>query len=63
MLALAPGVNGPMFLTGWVVALDVVSGVAYVLAVQGNASTSSTTSETIAWVGRIDPVPRPNVVR
>jgi len=42
-------VNGPVFLLGWVVALGVVSGVAYVLAHQGDASTSSTTSDTIAW--------------
>ena len=42
-------VNGPMFLIGWVVALAVVSGAAYVLAVQGDASSNSTTSETIAW--------------
>ena len=42
-------VNGPMFLLGWVVALAVVSGVAYGLANQGNAATDSTTSDTIAW--------------
>ena len=42
-------VNGPMFLLGWVVALAVVSGVAYALANQGNAATDSTTSDTIAW--------------
>lgn len=42
-------VNGPMFLAGWVVALAVVSGVSYVLAVQGDVSTSSSTSNTIAW--------------
>lgn len=41
--------NGPMFLAGWVVALATVSGVSYVLAVRGDASTSSTTSDTIAW--------------
>ena len=38
-----------MFLLGWVVALAVVSGVAYALADQGNAATNSTTSDTIAW--------------
>jgi hypothetical protein len=43
------GVNGPMFLLGWVMALAVVSGVAYALANQGNAATDSTTSDTIAW--------------
>jgi threonine/homoserine/homoserine lactone efflux protein len=42
-------VNGPVFLLGWVVALAVVSGAAYVFADQGDASTSSTTSDTIAW--------------
>ena len=42
-------VNGPMFLLGWVVALAVVSGVAYVLADQANAATDNTTSDTIAW--------------
>ena len=42
-------VNGPMFLLGWVVGLVVVSGVAYAVARQGNASTSSTASDTIAW--------------
>ena len=42
-------VNGPVFLLGWVVALAVVSGVAYVVADQTNASTSNTTSDTISW--------------
>ncbi len=42
-------VNGPMFLLGWVVALAVVSGVAYALADQANAATDTTTSDTIAW--------------
>ncbi len=42
-------VNGLMFLLGWVVALAVVSGVAYVAADQANAATDSTTSDTIAW--------------
>jgi len=42
-------VNGPVFLAGWVLALAVVSGVAYALSDQGNASTSSTASDTIAW--------------
>lgn len=42
-------VNGPVFLFGWSVALAVASGVSYVLAVQGNASTSSAAAETIAW--------------
>jgi threonine/homoserine/homoserine lactone efflux protein len=42
-------VNGPAFLMGWVLALAVVSGVVYVLAVQGNAATSTTTADSIAW--------------
>ena len=42
-------VNGLMFLLGWVVALAVVSGFAYVAADQANAATDSTTSDTIAW--------------
>ena len=42
-------VNGLMFLLGWVVALAVVSGVAYVAADRANAATDSTTSDTIAW--------------
>jgi threonine/homoserine/homoserine lactone efflux protein len=42
-------VNGPMFLLGWVVALAVVSGVAYVLADAGNTSTSTTAADTVSW--------------
>jgi threonine/homoserine/homoserine lactone efflux protein len=42
-------VNGLMFLLGWVVALVVVSGVAYAAADQANAATDSTTTDTIAW--------------
>ena len=42
-------VNGPVFLLGWVLALAVVSGLAYVLADQGNASTSTSASDAIAW--------------
>ena len=42
-------VNGPIFLLGWVVALAVVSGVAYALADGGDASTSTTSADTIAW--------------
>ena len=41
--------NGLMFLLGWVVALAIVSGVAYVAADQANAATDSTTTDTIAW--------------
>ena len=42
-------VNGLLFLLGWAVALALVSGVAYALADQANASTDSTASDTIAW--------------
>ena len=42
-------VNGLVFLLGRVVALAVVSGVAYVAADQANAATDSTASDTIAW--------------
>ena len=42
-------VNGPIFLVGWVVALTVVSGVAYAVADGGDASTSTTSADTIAW--------------
>ena len=42
-------VNGPVFLLGWVLALAVVSGLAYLLAEQGNASTSTSASESIGW--------------
>jgi threonine/homoserine/homoserine lactone efflux protein len=42
-------VNGPAFLIGWVVALAVVSGIAYVLADQADAPTDSTAGDTIAW--------------
>jgi hypothetical protein len=42
-------VNGPIFLLGWVVALAVVSGIAYAVADGGDASTSTTSADTIAW--------------
>ncbi|HEY5248160.1 MAG TPA: GAP family protein [Dermatophilaceae bacterium] len=42
-------VNGPMFLLGWVVALAVVSGVAYVLAGAGSPSTSTAATDTVSW--------------
>ena len=42
-------VNGPLFLLGWVLALAVVSGIAYVVADQSNASSSSSASDTISW--------------
>ena len=40
---------GPVFLLGWVLALAVVSGLAYFLADQGNAATSTSASDSIAW--------------
>jgi len=42
-------VNGPQFLLGWVLALAIVSTVAYVLADQGDVATSTGASDTIAW--------------
>lgn len=42
-------VNGPVFLLGWVLALGVVSGVAYAVAQATNPSTSSSASDTISW--------------
>src|SRR5580765_5744398 len=42
-------VNGPVFLLGWVLALAVVSTVAYVIADESDAATSSTASDTISW--------------
>lgn len=42
-------VNGPMFLIGWVIALAIVSGVAFGLADAGGASTSSGATSSIAW--------------
>jgi predicted transporter len=44
--------NGPAFLVGWVVALAIVSGVAYLLADQADAATDSAPADTIAW-GRV----------
>jgi hypothetical protein len=42
-------VNGPVFLLGWVAALAVVGGVAYTVSDAGDASTSTTASDTISW--------------
>lgn len=42
-------VNGLAFLLGWVLAVAVVSGVAYTLADQADAATSSTAADAIAW--------------
>lgn len=42
-------VNGPAFAAGWVVALAVVSLVAYGLTVQGQNASASSTTEVVAW--------------
>ena len=42
-------VNGPVFVTGWMMTLTVLFGVVYYLADQGDAATSSSTSDTISW--------------
>src|SRR4051794_14186169 len=42
-------VNGPAFALGWILAVALVSGVAYAFADQGDAATSSTAADTIAW--------------
>jgi hypothetical protein len=42
-------VNGPLFLLGWVLALAVVGGVAYVLADEGDIATNSGAADTVAW--------------
>jgi threonine/homoserine/homoserine lactone efflux protein len=41
--------NGPMFLTGWVLAIGVLCAVAYFLADAGDAATDETASDTISW--------------
>lgn len=41
--------NGPVFLLGWVLALAVVGGVAYVLADQSDPTSSGSASDTISW--------------
>ena len=41
--------NGPMFLLGWVVALAVVSGAAYVISGAGKASTNTAAANTVFW--------------
>jgi len=42
-------VNGPMFLLGWVLALAVVSGVAYLIAGAGSSSTDSGGDKGVSW--------------
>ena len=42
-------VNGPVFLAGWVVALAVVSGAAYLISDAGSASTDSAAADGVSW--------------
>jgi hypothetical protein len=42
-------INGPLFMAGWMVALALVSGLAYYAAVAGDASTSTSTADAISW--------------
>jgi hypothetical protein len=42
-------VNGPLFLLGWVLALAVVSGVAYTLADSADVGSSSSASDAVSW--------------
>jgi Sap, sulfolipid-1-addressing protein len=42
-------VNGPLFLLGWVLALAIISAVAYALADQGGVATGTGASDTVAW--------------
>lgn len=42
-------INGPLFMAGWMVALALVSGLAYYAAVAGGGSTSSSTDSAISW--------------
>jgi threonine/homoserine/homoserine lactone efflux protein len=42
-------VNGPLFMAGWMVALGIVSGVAYYLSDSAGAATDDTAADTISW--------------
>src|SRR5947209_8717009 len=42
-------VNGPAFLAGWVVGLAAVSTVVYLISDAANASTDTTSSDSISW--------------
>jgi threonine/homoserine/homoserine lactone efflux protein len=42
-------VNGSMFLAGWALALGLVSGIAYLAADAGSASTDSQTTDGVSW--------------
>ena len=42
-------VNGPMFLAGWVLALGLVSGIAYLASDAGSASTDSQATDGVSW--------------
>ena len=43
-------VNGPAFLSGWIVSLAAVSTVVYVLAHNGNVATNTTADDTVSWI-------------
>ena len=43
-------VNGPMFLTGWVLALGVVSAIVYAISDSSNVDSSSSASDTVSWL-------------
>ena len=43
-------VNGPVFLTGWVVGVAAVSIIVYLLADGSDASTDDTASDTVSWI-------------
>jgi len=42
-------VNGPMFLLGWIAALGVVCGVAYLVSDAADAATDTTAADTVSW--------------
>jgi Sap, sulfolipid-1-addressing protein len=44
------GVNGPLFLLGWVVALGGLVAVVYAISDQSNAATSNTSSDSVSWL-------------
>ena len=42
--------NGRAFLAGWIAALAIVSGVVYAVAAGANASSDTSTSDTVSWL-------------
>src|SRR5438034_670776 len=42
-------VNGPMFLLGWIAALGVVSGVAYLVSDAADAATDTAAADSVSW--------------